>query len=199
MKILIDNGHGEETAGKRSPNGVLREYKYTREIAEAVINRLAEDGYDAERIVLEDHDISLAERCRRVNEQCKKYGKDNVILVSIHVNASGNGEWMNARGWCCYTSKGQTKSDLLAEELYTSARKHLPKDERIRTDKTDGDSDWEAGFYILKNTQCPAVLTENLFMDNKQDYEYLLSEQGRRAIVNIHVDGIVSYINKFEK
>ena len=72
MKILIDNGHGEETAGKRSPNGVLREYKYTRDIAEAVINRLAEEGYDAERIVLEDHDISLAERCRRVNEQCKK-------------------------------------------------------------------------------------------------------------------------------
>ena len=199
MKILIDNGHGEETAGKRSPNGVLREYKYTREIAEAVINRLAEEGYDAERIVLEDNDVSLKERCRRVNEQCKKYGKDNVLFVSIHVNASGNGEWMNARGWCCYTSKGQTKSDLLAEELYTSASKHLPKDERIRTDKTDGDSDYEAGFYVLNNTQCPAVLTENLFMDNKQDYEYLLSEQGRRAIVNIHVDGIVSYINKFGK
>ena len=199
MKILIDNGHGEETAGKRSPNGVLREYKYTRDIAEAVINRLAEEGYDAERIVLEDNDVSLKERCRRVNEQCKKYGKDNVLFVSIHVNASGNGEWMNARGWCCYTSKGQTKSDLLAEELYTSASKHLPKDERIRTDKTDGDSDYEAGFYVLNNTQCPAVLTENLFMDNKQDYEYLLSEQGRRAIVNIHVDGIVSYINKFGK
>lgn len=26
MKILIDNGHGENTPGKRSPDGSLREY-----------------------------------------------------------------------------------------------------------------------------------------------------------------------------
>ena len=36
MKILIDNGHGENTAGKRSPDGIFREYKYAREIAEAI-------------------------------------------------------------------------------------------------------------------------------------------------------------------
>ena len=33
MKVLIDNGHGSDTPGKRSPNGRLREYAYTREIA----------------------------------------------------------------------------------------------------------------------------------------------------------------------
>ena len=33
MKVLIDNGHGAETPGKRSPDGRLREYAYTREIA----------------------------------------------------------------------------------------------------------------------------------------------------------------------
>ena len=32
MKILIDNGHGENTPGKRSPDGLFREYKYAREI-----------------------------------------------------------------------------------------------------------------------------------------------------------------------
>lgn len=30
MKILIDNGHGENTPGKRSPDGTFREYAYTR-------------------------------------------------------------------------------------------------------------------------------------------------------------------------
>ncbi len=34
MKVLIDNGHGSDTPGKRSPNGRLREYAYTREIAD---------------------------------------------------------------------------------------------------------------------------------------------------------------------
>ncbi len=33
MKVLIDNGHGAETPGKRSPDGRLLEYAYTREIA----------------------------------------------------------------------------------------------------------------------------------------------------------------------
>ena len=29
-KILIDNGHGVETPGKRSPDGILREYAWNR-------------------------------------------------------------------------------------------------------------------------------------------------------------------------
>ena len=40
MKILIDNGHGENTPGKRSPDGRFREYKYNREIARAVVEHL---------------------------------------------------------------------------------------------------------------------------------------------------------------
>lgn len=117
MKILIDNGHGENTAGKRSPDERLREYRYTREIADAVCVELKKRGYEAERIVRETVDIPLAERARRVNEDCARYGTDNVLLVSIHVNAAGNGGWMNARGWSAYTTKGKTKSDTLASCL----------------------------------------------------------------------------------
>lgn len=109
MKILIDNGHGENTPGKRSPDGTFREYAYTREIADEVVRELAKRGYVAERIVKENLDVPLAERARRVNEVCARYGANNVLLVSIHCNAAGNGEWMNARGWSAYTTKGKTK------------------------------------------------------------------------------------------
>lgn len=37
MKIVIDNGHGRETAGKRSPDGRLLEWSYNREIARRVV------------------------------------------------------------------------------------------------------------------------------------------------------------------
>ena len=37
MKVLIDNGHGENTPGKRSPDGRLREWAYSREIADMVV------------------------------------------------------------------------------------------------------------------------------------------------------------------
>ena len=68
------------------------------EIVERVVADLVDRGYDAELLVPED-DVSLEERVRRVNTACFLLGKANVILVSIHVNAAGNGsKWMNATG-----------------------------------------------------------------------------------------------------
>ena len=193
MKILIDNGHGHNTPGKRSPDGKFREYAYNREIAKRIVADLIDRGYDAELLVPEDNDISLEERVRRVNALCSAHGKSNVILVSAHVNAAGNGsKWTNATGWSVYTCKGQTTSDKLAEYLCEAAIKNLPG-KRIRTDYSDGDSDWEENFYILRHTVCPAVLTENFFMDGL-DLEFLQSKAGKQAIVDTHVEGIVEYI-----
>lgn len=197
MKILIDNGHGENTPGKQSPDRKLREYAYTREIAERIVQELSKQGYDAERIVKENIDVPLTERAKRVNAFCGKLGASNVILVSVHCNAAGSGEWMKARGWSAYTSKGKTKSDALADCLYESARMMLTG-QRIREDRSDGDPDWEENFYILRKTKCPAVLTENFFQDNHEDVAYLLSSEGKQAIVNVHVDGIINYIKANE-
>lgn len=187
MKVLIDNGHGSNTPGKRSPDGRLREYAYTREIASRLEMELRKNGIDAERIVKEEIDVPLAERCRRANE----YKASEAILVSIHCNAAGNGsDWMSARGWEAWTSVGKTKADKLATCLYEDAEHCLPG-MKIRKDMTDGDPDKESGFYILKHTKCPAVLTENLFQDNREDVEFLLSEEGKRAIISLHVWGIM--------
>ena len=194
MKIFIDNGHGLMTAGKRSPDGQFREPFYNREIARRVVSDLLDRGYDAELLVPEDDDVSLAERARRVNAACFLLGKRNVILVSIHVNAAGNGsKWLNATGWSVYTCKGQTESDKLAECLCQAAIKNFPG-HRIRTDMSDGDMDWEEGFYILKMSLCVAVLTENFFMDSRSDLEYLQSRAGKQAVVDTHVEGIVEYL-----
>ena len=104
MRVLVDNGHGENTPGKRSPDGRLREWSYTREIADMVIFGLRKKGVDAERIVKEDTDVPLSERCRRANNIYKETGK-RAILVSIHCNAAGSGtNWMNARGWSVFVS-----------------------------------------------------------------------------------------------
>ena len=168
IKVLVDNGHGVETPGKRSPDGRLREYKYAREIAASVVARLKELGYDAGLIVEEDRDVSLQDRCKRVNNWCELKGSKNVILVSVHE---------------------------LAYCLYDAAKEALPG-KKMRTDYSDGDPDIEAGFYILKHTRCAAVLTENFFQDNKQDVDFLLSNEGRESIVQLHVNGIVNYIKQ---
>ena len=146
-------------------------------------------------IVPEDNDISLEERVRRVNKICLASDPSCVILVSVHVNAAGDGsKWTNATGWSAYTCKGQTASDKLAECLYEAATKNFP-DRRIRTDYSDNDPDWEENFYILRHSLCPAVLTENFFMDNKSDLEYLQSKAGKQAVVDTHIEGIIEYLD----
>ena len=194
MKILIDNGHGIDTKGKRSPDGRLLEYAQNRLLAGRIVTALQARGHDAALLVPEENDIPLPERCRRVNEWCRQLGKDNVLLISIHCNAAGHGDrWLSARGWCAYTTPGTTGADALATALYTAAQAHLPG-MRLRTDYTDGDPDQEAAFYLLRYTSCPAVLTENLFMDNHEDCAFLLSKEGQQSLVDLHVDGIISYL-----
>ena len=100
---------------------------------------------------------------------------------------------MNATGWSCYTCKGQTESDRLADCLYKAAEQIL-ENKVIRTDYArDGDPDWEENFYILSHSLCPAVLVECFFMDNKKDQKYLLSNSGRVSITNLIFQGLFEH------
>lgn len=196
MIILIDNGHGINTPGKCSPDGKYREFAFSREIAGMIHQQLTELGYDARLLVPETTDIPLAERARRANEICGRVGSTNVILISIHSNAAGNGSWMEARGWSAFTSKGKTRADELATCIYNEAVKNFDG-HKVRTDYSDGDPDWEEGFYILRKTKCPAVLSENFFHDNREDVAFITSTAGKQAIVKTHVDGIINYIRRY--
>lgn len=173
MKILIDNGHGIDTLGKRSPDGLFLEYAYNREIASRVTSELIDCGYDAQLLVPELEDIPLLERVRRENAISDALGAQNVILVSIHCNAAkSDGKWHNATGWSAFTSPGVTRADMLAYDLYEAAKKNLPG-KKIRLFNGPKEPDFEANFFILRHTKCPAVLTENFFMDTKSDVEFL--------------------------
>lgn len=193
--ILIDNGHGNNTPGKRSPDAKIVESSYTREIASKVVSGLRRLGYDADLLVPEMYDVKLLERVHRVNVKCQSRGRDNVLCVSIHCNAAGNGDkWMNATGWEIWTSPGKTKSDDLADHFVMMAKRHFDSQTIREWKKVDGERDKEAKFTILTGTLCPAVLTENFFMDSKEDVKYMLSAEGKSAIVRCHIDAIVSYV-----
>ena len=197
MVILTDAGHGENTAGKRSPDGRLLEWKYSREIAAEVVKRLKTMDYNAQQLVTEENDISLSVRCKRVNDICKHFGASNVLVVSIHCNAAGaDGKWHDARGWqACVSLNASAKSKQLASYLFDAAQNEGLK---MRSPKP-GQKWWQQNLAICRDTNCPSVLTENLFQDNLADVEYLLSDEGREAIVNLHVNGIINYIKSVEK
>ena len=217
MYVILGTPHGSNVAGKRSPDGSLLEYAEGRKVVNETKKRLEALGYTVfidmpQDVVPTPQMVELQKRVAIVNNICAKYGKANCIYVSIHVNGAGNkGQWENAGGWCCFTTRGTTKSDKLASCLYVAADEELidyaaqmskgkangiySKFQRpVRMDISDGDPDWESNFYVIYHTACPAVLTENLFQDNKWDVAFLLSDAGFEAIVNIHVKGIVNFI-----
>lgn len=193
MIVLIDNGHGLSTPGKRSPDGRIHEWAWAREAAQQLLEELAARGIEARRIVTENDDTSLTERCRRVNTICKLYGAKNCLLVSIHNNAAGSdNKWHDARGFSVFVSlNASDNSKRLARCIYN----------RAATAGLKGNRDvpvvryWTQNLAICRDTNCPAVLAECLFQDNLSDVDYLCTESGKKTIVKALADGIIDYIN----
>lgn len=196
LVVIIDNGHGKNTPGKCAPDKSLFEWQWTREIAAMLCMRLY--GINTIQTVIlvpEEHDVSLKERVRRVNtivHDAKIAGKE-VLLISIHINASGHGTWKTARGWSVWVSNNASeKSKQFAQIAYNEALSLGLKGNRV----VPKEQYWSSNFYILKNTLCPAVLTENMFMDNQEDVQFLNSEKGKEMIVKLHYNAILKYIEK---
>ena len=194
--IILGTAHGSNTPGKRSPDGRLREYAWSREVVSMIETELKAKGYHVEVDLRQDYEPGLALRISIVNNLCTTYGVENCLYVSVHLNAAGMGDkWINASYWTVWTSLGQTKGDKLATCIWNAANLLLPNKQKVKADWRDGDVDYEKNFYVLKKTSCPACLTENLMQDNKTDVEWLMSDEGKRIITDIHVKGIINYIN----
>ena len=182
--ILLDNGHGQETPGKRSPlwkdGRQLFEWEFNRDMVRRIILKCEHTGIRAVKLVPETFDVPLEERCKRANlwyDRCN----GNCVVVSIHANAGGG------TGFEVYTSPGQTKADPIATKLIEQLQQDFPEI-KIRKDMADGDPDKEAGFYILKHTKAPAILAENLFMDNEADCQLLMAEDFRDKLADSYVE-----------
>ena len=194
--IVLNPGHAPNTPGKCSPDGTLREWEWNRCCATVTADVLRGQGYRVILAVAEDEKISLTAPVQQANAMCRTYGKENVLFISIHCNAAGNGkEWKSARGWSIWTTEGQTKSDRLATCIYHGAeqafRGHL-----IRKDMQDGDVDYESNFYVLRKTLCPAVLIEHFFMDNKEDCAFLKTDNSKRLAAAAILAGVEEYLSE---
>lgn len=188
--ILLDNGHGRNTPGKRSPvwsDGVqFFEWHNNRRIVAGIASELDRLGIKYHILVPEEWDVGLTERANRANGYARIYGAANTLLISVHSNAAAKPN--TGTGWEIYTSKGKTRSDSYAEIFCRKAREILSPDFRIR-------GVFEKNFTVLVKSVSPAVLTENLFFDTERDCRFLLSEEGNERIVRLHVEAIKEIID----
>lgn len=181
---LLDAGHGGmkngmyQTEGKRSPKwpdgSILYEGEFNRAVASRLMEKMTSKGLRYMQIHDSMDDTSLSARVSNINYLDRDY--NNCILLSIHANAGGG------HGWEVYTSRGETDSDKIATVFADKVQTQFPY-ARIRGDMVDGDVDKEANFYILTKTNCPAILTENFFMDNQEECQCILNNpEGRNAV-----------------
>lgn len=204
--VVLGTAHRLREPGKMSPDKELREALYSRSLVAELKPKLESCGVQAE-VDLTDNDLpkdmqtpsaklersrELALRVNRVNEICKDNPGKQVIYVSLHLDASGSdGQWHQANGWSVRVStRASQKSKALANSLFDAAKASgLRVRQPMPTQKY-----WEQSLYVLNNTPCPAVLTENLFMDNVDDKTLLMSDAGRHIIERLHVEGILRFI-----
>jgi len=201
---LIDAGHGGMIDGKyvtdprfnpekkgagtkcySHGDGVyIREGVWNRQVRAKLIYRLA--GSDLGYFILNngEEDIPLPDRCEEANKYHAIH--KNCVVVSIHGNASGTGK---GYGLEVFTSRGDTPADPIATVFCEELIKEFPN-RRFRPDYSDGDPDKEANFYILKHTACPALLTENFFMDRPEDCKFMLTDQAQERIAEAHFKAI---------
>lgn len=195
--VLLDAGHTKKTPGKHSPKFPdghrFYEWRFNKEVVCRIAERLLAENIKFELICPEiETEVSLQERVRRAKTYCQKYGTKNCLYVSVHSNAFGNGEkWETPGGWSVWTSKGETKSDKIADVFWKVAEPIIKEEGfGMRKELSDGDLDYEENFYVLKNTPCPAVLTENLFYTNRKECEWLESNRGMDVISDLHFQAI---------
>ena len=200
ITLLLDNGHGDPplTGGKCSPDKSILEYYWARDMVQRIDRKARAAGIPVEIIVPETSDINLKTRTNRVNAICRaKGGSKNCVLISVHINAAGgDGKWHDARGWCGFIApNASANSKRLARILWEHAdRAGLRGNRCVPAEKY-----WVKSLAMCRDTNCPAVLTENLFMDNRADAEYLKSEAGKETIADLHIAAIKEYIKTMPK
>ena len=192
ITIFLDEGHYDGCPGKRSPKfedgSQFFELKYCRELGKRITEKCDILGIKCIRTTNEQNQESLSERAEHINNLYRKEKKlgRSALMISLHANAAGNGDWKNATGWEVWTTEKTTNSDKFAKILCEVFPKIFP-DKKLRGHK-------EKNFTIIHKVQCPCVLTENFFYDNKEECLWMQQDDTIEKIVDLHVEAIKQWI-----
>lgn len=188
--IFIDDGHGENTPGKQTPDGT-KENTFNRKTAVKVKNLAEDRGFRTTFTAPEIKDVKLSTRAGRANTAFKKLKKKYpdqdpeklAVFVSIHYNAHGD-DWNGAEGIETYHYPGSTQGKKLATAVHTELIKGTPQQDRgVKS----------ANFYVVRKTLMPAILIEAGFMTNKEEADLMTDESYQTETAKEIVDGICKY------
>lgn len=181
-KVVLDPGHGVETAGKRSPDGKYLEHEFNLDMARRLKEQLERHGVEVTLTRSDEHDVELADRVKLSNDIAPD------LFVSLHSNASGESGWTDPDGYGIYTSSaGDTAGRNIA------ARAILARAEEAGLKLWD-DGLFHERHYVLRNTVAPAVLIEHGFHTNINEVQLLKTDVYRDLLARVDAKGILDYL-----
>lgn len=187
MSILIalDAGHANTTAGKQTPDGI-HEWELNDKVRDKVVALLSD--YDVE-FVFPDNNEGVTDESL-TSRRTMYVNKGVAAAVSIHHNAN-TGSWNSATGVEVYTDRNETiKDKALAAAIY----------ERLVTNTgLRGRGIKEADWTVINQNTVPAVLVEGGFMDSKNDYKVITSDEGQTAYARAVADGLIEFLGLKKK
>jgi N-acetylmuramoyl-L-alanine amidase len=157
-----------------------------RQIVEKIASLLEKEGISYKILTPGYEDVSLAERCARVNIEQATY--HNCVTHCIHGNAYNT----KAKGFEIFTSPGETKADpmsTMSTEVYNAFNEEFPEF-TWRADCSDGDPDKERRLYMLVHTTTPTMLPEIGFFDNEDDAKIFATPEGQWRVAKAYVKAI---------
>lgn len=185
FKIVLDAGHGINTAGKRCLKSIdpnqTREWTLNDRICDKIESYLtAYEGYSVLRVddTTGEKDIALATRVTNAN----KFGAD--VYISVHHNAGINGG--SGGGVMAFT---YTKVDATTTSWQTDLYNAIISATGLKGNRATPLG--KADFYVLRKTTMPAVLLECGFMDSTADTPVILTETYADKVAKAIVDVIV--------
>ena len=165
ITVVIDAGHGGHDLG------VNYESFSEKDLANAIAKKI-EVLNSNKKIKInftryDDEFVALAERTNYI----KSVQPD--LVLSLHVNKNKNADTNGFEIFISNKSVAYEKSNELAKKLVADFEKNIPlKNRGVKT----------APFWILKNSEVPAMTIEMGFLSNKNDREYITSEEGQNKI-----------------
>ena len=184
MKFMLDAGHGYNTAGKRTIDG-MREYEFTRKVAAFARDMLT--SYQNVTVYFahsDDRDVPLQERTNAANRL-------NVdTYVSIHANAYGS-TWNEANGieTYVYTTNHQETYQLAQKVQNNMVSLTGLRSRGVKT----------ANFHVLRETNMPAILVECGFMTNRNEASLMRTEDYQRKCAQAIVNALAAQYNLIRK
>jgi N-acetylmuramoyl-L-alanine amidase len=226
--IVVDAGHGGHDGGASrtvqeggSTVNVL-EKDMALDLAQRVAARLRELVDGPEVILTRNTDVflELEERTEIAND-VRDDPFDNVLFVSIHVNASGL-QWTNARGVEIYylpaTHRRQVLdagavaldpevsailNDLKEEEFTVESvlmGRYVLESISSRIPETPVERGIRpASFFVVREARMPSILVETGFINNREELALLRTPAYRQRMSDAIAAGIAEYVRDFEQ